>query len=74
MVFSSPVFLFLFFPGFFALYFITPRAFRNIFILVGSFGFYLLGAGPLMLVVLALVVFNWLVGFLLGRLPQTKQL
>lgn len=68
MVFSSPAFLFLFLPCFFTLYFLTPRVFRNGFILLGSLFFYLLGAGPLMLVALGLVVFNWFVGRSLGNM------
>lgn len=40
MVFSSPIFLFLFLPLFLAGYYLTPRAFKSLFILVGSAAFY----------------------------------
>jgi alginate O-acetyltransferase complex protein AlgI len=68
MVFSSPGFLFAFFPCFFLLYFLLPQAWRNAFILVASIGFYVLGAGALTLVALLLVLLNWLGGLALGRL------
>ena len=44
MVFSSNVFLLYFLPIFLALYFITPRKFRNYTLLLASFIFYAYGA------------------------------
>jgi alginate O-acetyltransferase complex protein AlgI len=44
MVFSSNVFLLYFFPIFLALYFITPKKFRNYTLLLASFIFYAYGA------------------------------
>lgn len=67
MVFSSPGFLFIFFPLFFLLYFCTPKALRNVLVLVASVGFYLLGAGALTLVALVLITFNWALAFYIGR-------
>jgi alginate O-acetyltransferase complex protein AlgI len=66
MVFSSPGFLFLFFPLFYALYCGLPQGWRNSFILLASFGFYLLGAGALTGVALALLVANWLLAKAIG--------
>ena len=66
MVFSSPGFLFLFFPCFFALYFLLPRMLRNGFILLASVAFYLLGAGALAVVAVALLLLNWLLAVLIG--------
>jgi alginate O-acetyltransferase complex protein AlgI len=72
MVFSSPGFLFIFFPCFFLLYFLLPQAWRNAFILVASIGFYVLGAGALTIVALLLVLLNWLGGLLLGQQRKSK--
>lgn len=73
MVFSSPAFLFLFFPCFYALYFLLPRAWRNSYILVASFLFYVLGAGALTIVALVLLLLNWVLGFGLARLRGAPQ-
>jgi alginate O-acetyltransferase complex protein AlgI len=67
MVFSSPGFLFLFFPAFFALYLLMPRNWRNSFILLASLGFYILGAGALTAVALVLLMANWLLAGVIGR-------
>lgn len=71
MVFSSPGFLFIFFPVFFLLYFCAPRPLRNALVLVASVGFYLLGAGALTIVALALIAFNWALAFYLGHHRST---
>lgn len=70
MVFSSPGFLFLFFPCFYALYFLLPRTWRNGFILLASLGFYALGAGALTIVALLLLVANYLLAGVIGRLRR----
>jgi alginate O-acetyltransferase complex protein AlgI len=67
MVFSSPGFLFLFFPLFYALYFLLPRQWRNSYILIASLAFYSLGAGALTGVALLLLLANWLLAALIGR-------
>ena len=68
MVFSSPGFLFLFFPCFYALYFLLPKSWRNGFILLASFVFYMLGAGALTIVAVLLLLANWLMAGVIGRL------
>lgn len=70
MVFSSPVFLFIFFPLFYAGYFLLPRRFRNSFILLSSTCFYVVGAGALTAVVLLLMLFNYGMGRLICRLRK----
>lgn len=45
MVFSSPVFLFLFFPVFYFIYLAIGRKHSNAVLLVGSVLFYFYGAG-----------------------------
>ncbi|NVD97166.1 MBOAT family protein [Massilia sp. BJB1822] len=66
MVFSSPGFLFLFFPCFYAIYFLLPKTWRNSFILLASFAFYVLGAGALTIVALALLLANWGLAAVIG--------
>ncbi len=70
MVFSSPVFLFIFFPCFAVLYALMPCAWRNAFILLGSLGFYILGVGALTVVVLSMILFNWIVAMIINALNQ----
>ncbi|WP_312319490.1 MBOAT family O-acyltransferase [Stenotrophomonas sp.] len=67
MVFSSPVFLFVFLPLFFCLYLAFPRGLRNAWILLSSVVFYMLGAGPFTLIPLLLVAINWALGKGLAR-------
>ncbi|MBD9501685.1 MBOAT family O-acyltransferase [Pseudomonas sp. BGr12] len=68
MVFSSPAFLFVFFPVFFILYSLLPRPTRNSFILLASVLFYVCGAGALTFVALIMLVANWLLAQVLGNL------
>jgi alginate O-acetyltransferase complex protein AlgI len=70
MVFSSPAFLFLFFPLFFAIYFVMPRAWRNAFVLAASGAFYVLGAGAMTAVALLMLVANWSLAFVLAKLRE----
>jgi alginate O-acetyltransferase complex protein AlgI len=72
MVFSSPAFLFIFFPLFYALYFLVPRSLRNSFVLLASFGFYVLGAGVLTLVAIILLLANWQVAKLIAHLREAN--
>lgn len=73
MVFSSPGFLFLFFPLFYALYFLLPRGWRNSFILAASFGFYVLGAGTLTFVAVLLLLANYLLAGVIGAARRKAQ-
>lgn len=68
MVFSSPAFLFIFFPLFLALYFLLPIALRNWFILLASVFFYLLGVGSLVAVAGILLLLNWLAALRIGSI------
>ena len=62
MVFSSPVFLFLFFPAVLGLYFLIPRKFlqaRNAVLTVASLIFYGFGEPFAMLLMLGVVLWSW---------------
>ncbi len=61
MVFSSNLFLFLFLPIFFGLYFLLPKKVQNAFILVSSLVFYWIGAGYFVSLMIFKIVFNYFV-------------
>jgi alginate O-acetyltransferase complex protein AlgI len=62
MVFSSPVFLFVFAPLFFTTYYLSPRRFRNLAITIGSLAFYFVGTGYLAAVFLFSIFSNFFIG------------
>jgi alginate O-acetyltransferase complex protein AlgI len=62
MVFSSPVFLFLFLPLVLAIYFVAPRAARNGVLLVASLVFYAWGEPRFVAVMLASIMGNYVLG------------
>jgi alginate O-acetyltransferase complex protein AlgI len=61
MIFSSPIFLFLFLPLTLALYFILPRQLRNPFLLLVSSIFYFWGEGIFALTVVFSIAANYLI-------------
>ena len=68
MVFSSPIFVFLFLPLTGILYFLAPRPARNAVLLTASILFYAWGEQLFVFVMLASVAMNWIFGLLLERL------
>ena len=66
MVFASPIFLFFFLPLVLAQYFALPRRFGNGLLVVASIAFYVWGEGAYVMLVLASVGFNWVVGGKIG--------
>ncbi len=71
MLFSSPIFLFLFLPIALAGYLLAGRTLRPFFLLGASLFFYAWGEGRYVLLLLASTVFNYLVGLLVARHRQT---
>lgn len=67
MLFSSPLFLFLFLPLVLAIDFAARPELRNPFLLVASLFFYVWGEGQYVGVLLASIGFNYLFGLLLER-------
>ncbi len=59
MVFSSPLFLFLFLPAVLAIHVLVPRAARNAFLLVASVCFYAWGEGRFTPILLASIAVNY---------------
>ncbi|HWE31764.1 MAG TPA: MBOAT family protein [Polyangia bacterium] len=67
MVFSSPIFLFLFLPLTLAGFFVVPRALRTPFLVLMSLGFYAWGEKQIVLVLLFSIVANWLLALVVER-------
>jgi alginate O-acetyltransferase complex protein AlgI len=67
MVFSTPAFLFLFFPSALAVYWLCAPAWRNVVILCASLIFYTTGPGAYVPLLLAFIVWNWAVGLMIVR-------
>lgn len=70
MVFSSPIFLFLFLPVVFIVYSIAPRRLRNFVLLLASICFYMWGERLFFAFMLASIVFNWLFGLALDAFAE----
>ncbi len=67
MVFSSDIFLFLFFPLALASYFVVPRGLRNTLLLGSSLFFYAWGERKFIVVLLASIFLNYVFGRVLDR-------
>lgn len=67
MVFSSVIFLFYFLPAVCAAYYLSPRRWRNMVLLLSSLLFYFIGEGVYVLLLLFSVMFNGLYGRFLER-------
>src|SRR2546430_17019968 len=68
MVFSSPIFLFLFLPSVLAIHFVLPRGARNAWLLLVSLVFYAWGEPKFVPALLASILANFAFGFLVDRL------
>ncbi|MEF9953092.1 MAG: MBOAT family O-acyltransferase [Clostridium sp.] len=67
MVFSSMIFIFGFLPLVIAFYYITPRKYKNLVLLVFSIGFYSYGGLSFTVVVLGSITLNYIVGLLVEK-------
>lgn len=70
LLFTSPLFLFGFFPLFFALYYASPA--RRLTLVAGSLVFYFWGEPEFLGVVLAAATLDWQVGRLIARAPDRR--
>src|SRR4051812_844686 len=68
MVFSSPIFLFVFLPVLLALYFSARSELRNPVLMLASLFFYVWGEGYYVAVLLVSIVLNYAFGLLLDRI------
>jgi len=73
MVFSSTIFLFLFLPVVLAAYFLTPRLFKNLLLLVASLFFYAWGEGFYVGIMFASILVNYLAADQINRFRSTPR-
>ena len=71
MVFSSLTFLFAYLPAVLAVYFLVPLAWRNLWLLIVSLFFYGWGEPVYVLVMIASIIINWLMGNAISRWRDT---
>lgn len=67
MLFSSPIFLFLFLPITLILYFITPKKFKNFFLLIMSLGFYTWGEKELIILIILSSIIDYSSGLIISN-------
>ena len=67
MLFSSGIFLFLYLPFFLLLYYLLPKYWHNAFLFAASLVFYAWGEGPVVLVLLASALINYVAGRLIEQ-------
>ena len=72
MVFSSTIFLFGFLPILIVLYFSTPKVLKNALLLAASLLFYAWGEGIYLLIMLASIGLNYVVGLLIASTSKPK--
>ncbi|MGY0691298.1 MBOAT family O-acyltransferase [Virgibacillus sp. FSP13] len=72
MVFSSNIFLFLFLPAILLAYFITPKAFKNIVLLVASLFFYAWGEPKFVFIMILSIIANYIFGLLVDLNRNNK--
>lgn len=74
MVFSSPVFLFIFLAAVYMLYRIVPTTSgKNVLLLIFSLGFYTYGEPKAVVLMLISIVMNYLFGLVMGRDSKAKK-
>ena len=74
MVFSSLVFLFLFLPIVLALYYLTPKRFRNVTLFAVDLVFYAWGEPVFVILMMVSIIINYIAGILLGKFRERKAL
>ncbi|HEX8923181.1 MAG TPA: MBOAT family O-acyltransferase [Patescibacteria group bacterium] len=67
MLFTSPVFLFLFLPVVLVIYYLLPNKFRNLVLIGVSLFFYAWGEGKSIAVLLLMITINWIFGLIIDR-------
>lgn len=73
MVFSSLIFMFAFLPAVLLIYYILPKKFRNIFLLIADLFFYGWGEPILVLLMIFSIVINYAAGLLIGKTDDKKR-
>ncbi|MBQ6395591.1 MAG: hypothetical protein IJH87_04535, partial [Atopobiaceae bacterium] len=74
MVFSSNIFLFIFMPLFFAVYWMLPTiGLKNIFLLLGSLVFYAWGEPVFICLLVVSILVNWAFGCALADASKSEE-
>ena len=73
MVFSSLMFMFIFLPVVLTVYYILPKKYRNIFLLIADLFFYGWGEPVLVSLMVFSIVINYLAGLLIEKNPARKK-
>lgn len=73
MLFSEPTFLFVFLPVMLGLYYVSPKAIRNLILLFGSLLFYGYGESKFVIVMLVSIAVNYGVGLGIGLASTRKR-
>ena len=74
MYFSSLIFMFLYLPAVLAVYYITPRRFRNAFLLIVNLIFYGWGEPVFILVMFVSIITNYILGLLIEKNRANERL
>lgn len=72
MLFTSPVFLFIFLPVVLGIYYLLPRRFRNFLLIIASLFFYTWGEEKAVLVLLLMIVANYVFGLMIDKIRYKK--
>ena len=67
MLFSSNIFIFLFLPVTLGVYFVLPKAFKNVFLLIMSLAFYAWGEPKFVFAMIGSIVFNYAMALLVDH-------
>ena len=73
MVFSSPLFIFVFLTVVLAVYYILPKKFRNVFLLIADLIFYGWGEPVMVLLMLFSIIINYIAGLLISKTDDKKK-
>lgn len=72
MLFVSPIFLFIFVPIFYILYFTVPAKFKNLILLIGSMIFYAWGEPTFVYAVILSAFLDWILAKFIVKAKSTK--
>ena len=74
MVFSSITFLFYFLPIVLLAYYIVPKKFKNIILLISSFTFYFWGEPKNISIMISMIILSYIGGIIIGKLKEKKKI
>lgn len=74
MLFDSPIFIFLFLPGVLFGYFVVPKFFKNIFLLLASFFFYAWGDLQNVIILISIIAINYCAGIWIEKYKSKSKI